>query len=102
MERNEKLATDRPVAGEAMRRDAGVARERNWSQMGLEEKVERLHRLCTTLVQVSNRMADRLEEAHATAHQHFHDPLGRIGVPPREGFANYPLNALRISDHDIR
>lgn len=82
----------------------GACREKNWAEMGLEEKVERLHRLCRALIDVNNRMAERLEEAHYASHHHMHDPLGRLGVPPRAGdpYMNYPLNALRVSDHDLR
>lgn len=47
-------------------------------------------------------MSERLEEAYRTAHEHMHDGLGRIGVPPLGSYHNYPLNGLRVSDHDIR
>lgn len=100
MERNENMA-DR-VAGAGAGYQAG--REKNWSEMGLEEKVERLQRLCKALVDVNNRMAERLEEAHHTSHFHIHDKLDRVHVPPRtsDPYMNYPQNALRVSDHDIR
>lgn len=94
--------TQDECAGDARKETGRPAREKHWHERGLEEKVEKLRRMVLALVSANNRLAERLEEAHYTAHMHMHDGLGRIGVPPRESFMNYPLNALKVSDHDLR
>lgn len=63
-------------------------REPRWHECGLEEKVERIRRELLSLREATRWHGMRIGEAHDLAHDHSHDPLGRVLRPAHGGGSN--------------
>lgn len=76
-------------------RDAGcdtvmAPREKRFGECGLEEKIERLRNVLQATDQRTDAALRIAQEAHELAHEHSHDPMGRVLRLARE-----TLNRLR-------
>lgn len=73
-ERAEKTAAAQMQAG----CDGMAAREKTWDELGLEGKVERMRNVLRAHEHRLQDTGQLVIEAHELAHDHSHDPLGRV------------------------
>lgn len=96
-ERAKKEAAEQPSRAQLQGADCAAKREKYWSELCLEEKVERLRRVlqeANSLSQAAFRRANELGDQFET---HDHNQLGHVMTPVRN-YLNSPLRGNKGFD----